>query len=411
MTQATLNSDQIRTILDHQTKVNDPDYWHAAFAASLDEGCAFEEAVSLADRASEAGSSVLAVQTGDPVSSVGIPMTSDNAPAQIGVWRDWDTLKAVVIGCPDNDVLPAWYPSFDDPDGNEVAGPETAGTRKADYDQEKFTEAITQTEALCVALQKEGVEVYRPSLISPDEAKADPVGLTAEFAREPFAIIGETVILCQMRSPHRNKETEGYQQFFQGKNLQALPRVTYERNERWEADERPFLEGGDIFRLGKDVLVTMSHLASSPAGYRWLADLLEPKGFEVWPAYLKKDWEHGDYILSFPREGLCIAYVQGFVDDLLPSPITDWDVVPLTFEEANKGFAANGIAVRENVYMMPSGNPRVRRALEKKGVDVIEIDFSGPIFWQGSCDCATNELLRVGKPPIEMRAKDAGIIT
>lgn len=324
----------------------------------------------------------------------------DGLPEKIGVFRDWDRLRAVVVGRLDNDVLPAWYPSFDDPDGNEVAGPETAGTTKKKFNPEMFDRAVEQTEWLCELLEKEGVEVVRPPLVPAADAQAPPVGLTAEWPREQFTVFGDRIVVNQPRAAHRNKEHAALEPLFaaleragRAKIVRLPPTDWQRRDDALEADQRPFLEGGDVFRLGKDVVVTMSYLATSPVGFRWLADTLAPE-FDVWPAYLKPAWEHGDYIFMPLRDGLCIAYLDGFVDGLLPSPCTDWDCVALTRAEANDGFAANGLVLGENRMLLPKGNPRVRRALNKKGVEVVEVAFDGPMYWQGGIDCATSELWR-----------------
>ena len=321
----------------------------------------------------------------------------------INVVHDWDTLKVVMVGRPDNDIIPRWYPTFDGKDHNEVDDPDAVGKTKADYDPETYGHTVKQTDALCKLLEKEGITVYRPPLVPLKVAHAEPVGLAAEWMREVFTVIGNRIIVNQPRAAHRNKDHEVLEPFFaalasEGKaTICRPPPCDWQRRDKnLVADPRPFLEGGDIFRLGKDVLVTISYMATSPAGCAWLRDTLAPDGIEVWPAYLTQDWEHGDYIFMPIRPGLCVAYLKGFVDGLLPSPCLDWDCVTLTRAEANESFAANGIVLRENVVLLPKGNRRVVRALNRKGVEVIEVPFDGPQYWQGAVDCATSELWRDG---------------
>jgi N-dimethylarginine dimethylaminohydrolase len=324
----------------------------------------------------------------------------DRDSFKVRVNCDYDRLRAVVVGRGDNDVIPEWYPTFNPDESNEVDDPNATGKTKAEYDPEAAQCSIDQQNELCKLLESEGVEVMRPPLISVEDAKANPVGLSQSWMREVFTVIGNKLIINQPRTPHRNKDHHALEPLFAEieraglATIHRLPPCSFDRNEDWEDDLRPFLEGGDIFRFGKSVIVTMSYLASSPTGYRWLADLLAPDGIEVWPAYLAQEWEHGDYVFMPVREGLCIAYLQGFKDGMLPAPVMDWNCIPLTYEEADEGFAANGIVLRENVVLMPKGNRRVVRALEKKGVDVIEVEFEGPQFWEGAIDCSTSELWR-----------------
>ena len=352
----------------------------------------------------------LSINEGDPPDIVSAPeiMVAGNGkkpaaaavPKRVSVIRDWDTLKSVVVGRGDNDVIPAWYPSFDPSDTNEVNDPSAAGVPKADYAPNMQRRAARQQNLLVKLLEREGVQVLRPPLLPPEVAQADPVGLSQAWMREIFTVIGNRVVVGQCRAPHRNKDHEVLEPLLRTieqsglATVHRLPPCSLERDPDWENDARPFLEGGDIFRLGKDVVVTMSYLATSPTGYRWLADLLAPDGVEVWPAYLDGYWEHGDYVFMPVREGLCVAYLKGFKDGLLPAPCTDWDCVTLTRDEADNKFAANGLVLRPDVLLLPAGCPRVVRALERKGVDVIEVPFDGPIYWEGGIDCSVSELWR-----------------
>jgi N-dimethylarginine dimethylaminohydrolase len=315
-------------------------------------------------------------------------LSLEDSGLEIQIDNDFGELKTIVVGRLDNDVLPVWYPNFDGKDGNEVLGP--PGTTKQNFNAKMYEKAIKQTDKLCKLLEKEDVKVIRPDLL--ESGQESPVGLTAEWPREAFSVFGKRIVAHQTRTPHRNKDWIALEKLFVGKEVLRVPACDYERRDNdLVNDPRPFLEGGDIFRLNDFVIVTMSYMASSPTGYRWLSDTL---CCDVWPAYLTEDWEHGDYVFMPIREGLCVAYLDAFVDKLLPTPITDWDVIALTKEEANEKFAANGIILRENVVLLPKGNDRVVKALEKKGVDTIEVPFDGPMYWQGGIDCATNELLR-----------------
>jgi N-dimethylarginine dimethylaminohydrolase len=339
-----------------------------------------------------------AFATGEPKSPTGILADGKKLPDKIKVVHTLGKLRAVLLGVCDNDVLPAWYPTPDGSMGNEVDGP--PGQTKAEFSPYHFTRCRNQLNKFASLLEDEGIEVYRAPLTPLDIGKSDPVGLGATWAREEITVIGNNVIVNQTRTPHRRKELMALESFlsaikskFPDVNVVSPPATDWARNTDWQNDPRPFLEGGDIFHVGdKDILVTMSYLATSPTGFRWLADLLEPQGFNVWPAYLKSDendWEHGDYVFMPIREGLVAAYLPAFVDGLCPSPCLDWTVVPLTLQEVNEKFQANGIVIRPNVVMIPEGVPRVVRALEKKGVDVIEVPCNDVTYWQGGPRCAT----------------------
>ena len=302
-------------------------------------------------------------------------------------------LRAIAVGRMDNDVFAPdpWQPS--------VKGlPKEGGISYKDFAPEQWEKAVKQLDGLAELLESEDVEVYRPPLVSMEQAMSEPIGLTQTYVRESFSVVGDTVIINQARSPYRRKESRAWEPFFesfQGLNIVRLPPVSDDVADSLPDDPLPYFEGGDFYHLGKDVIITMSGLASSPTGFRFVAEALEAKGFNVWPAYLKSKWEHGDYVFMPIREGLCVACRRGFVDDLLPSPVTDWDCIEITEDEADPGMCCNGIVLRENVVVLQQGTTnRVARALERKGVDVITIPFDGVAFFQGSIDCSTSGLWR-----------------
>ncbi len=340
--------------------------------------------------------------SGGDKSVVGLSATASNAPTEIGVANGWGPLKAVVVGIPDNDVLPVYYPNKDNKDGNELdLDASRAGLLKREAAPEKFKKCVEQMDAFCELLEKEGVQVFRPPLTPVEIGKDQPVGLAASWVREAFTVFGKTIVQNQTRAPHRRKELAALTPFLEriartvpGAKLLRLPPVSDARFPDWEHDNRPFLEGGDIRRLGKDVIVGMSYLASSPTGFRWLANALEPEGWEVHPAYLTMDWLHLDYALATVKEGLCLAYLPAFKDKLLPSPITDWDVVELTKDETNKRMCGNTLALRPGTVMVPNCSRRLMRLLERKNLDVIDVEYDAVTFFQGGLDCSTNELLR-----------------
>jgi glycine amidinotransferase len=320
------------------------------------------------------------------------PKTAPKGPPTVRVDCDWHPLKSVVLGNIENNVFAPrpWQPS--------IKGlPKAGGMTYERFAPGEYRAAIEQLNALAEMLIGNGVEIHRPPQVSLEEAMSPPVGLTQLYVRESFSVIGNTVFINQSRSPYRRKEAramEGHFTGIAGIDIVHLPPAPDDIPDSPPDDPMPYLEGGDVYRLGKDVLITISGLATSPAGFRSVADNLAEKGITAWVAHLKEEYEHGDYILMLVREGLCIANRKGFVDELLPSPIMDWDCIEITSAEADPGMGANGIVLSDNLVVLQEGNRRLVRALEKKGVDVIEVPFDGVSFFQGSIDCSTNELWR-----------------
>jgi hypothetical protein len=73
----------------------------------------------------------------------------------------------------------------------------------------------------------------------------------------------------------------------------TTPILSGETEDDFLNDPRPFVEGGDTFVLGKDILVGFSSLASSPACAAWLLRYLEPEGYRVHLVPLTPEWLAG----------------------------------------------------------------------------------------------------------------------
>jgi arginine deiminase len=100
---------------------------------------------------------------------------------------------------------------------------------------------------------------------------ADNSVLINQFARDPQVVIGIHVIETNLRIVFRNKEHLGYDQLWPARPAEdpdarqvRIPEATAvlrgEKEDDFLRDPRPFLEGGDTFVIGKDVLIGFSSL-------------------------------------------------------------------------------------------------------------------------------------------------------
>ena len=158
-------------------------------------------------------------------------------------------------------------------------------------------------------------------------------------------------------------------------------------------DPRPFIEGGDTFVLGKDILVGFSSLASSPAGIAWLQRYLEPEGFRVHAVPLTAEWLHLDCMFAVIREGLCMCYLPGLKEGRLPAPIRDWEVIAATAEEAH-ALGCNTICLKPGVVVIGAEHTRLIKEIEKRGVSVVPVAFDKPSELGGGIRCTTHPLVR-----------------
>ncbi|HEY1178344.1 MAG TPA: hypothetical protein VGF17_19490, partial [Phytomonospora sp.] len=157
-------------------------------------------------------------------------------------------------------------------------------------------------------------------------------------------------------------------------------------------DAGPYLEGGDVLVLGRRVYVGSSGLASNEQGVRWLAKLLEPRGYTVEHVRLHERILHLDCALGLIRDGL-LVHSPDALPDGLPESLRDWDAVPITFDQATS-LATNGLPITPDVYVTDPAFSFVGDRLAAAGVRVEYVDFAITRSLGGSFRCSTQALLR-----------------
>jgi N-dimethylarginine dimethylaminohydrolase len=322
----------------------------------------------------------------------------------IGVFNEWDNLREILVGDNARDTLPRWSPDWGRYHGcaEWLKGLEGVPFRQAF--PERTQGAFEQTEVLVKVLQDRGVIVHRPRLLTDAEIASAPVGHFAQYPRDPQVVIGRHVIETNLRMIFRHKEHLGYEQLFRERLAQdpearhvrmpdTTPTLPGEKEEDFLNDPRPFLEGGDTFVMGKDILVGFSSLASSPAGIAWLQRYLNPEGYRVHLVPLTTEWLHLDCIFAVIREGLCLCHVQGLKEGRLPDPIKDWGVIEATAEEAH-ALGCNTLCLESGVVIIGAEHQRLIQQIKMRGGTVIAVPFDRPSEWGGGIRCSTHPLVR-----------------
>ncbi len=323
----------------------------------------------------------------------------------IGVWNEWGKLREVLVGNAAQMVFPRWSPDWGRYHGQKEALAGLEGRTWKDVAPENTAGQIEQTNTLAKALEGCGVVVHRPRALSVGDMAAGPVvGYAGQWCRDPRVVIGKHVIETNLRNMCRNKEHLAFDRTFASRVEQdpdarhvRMPAVSPDLPGKTEAeflaDPRPFIEGGDTFVLGKDILVGVSSLASSPAGIAWLQRYLGPEGYRVHAVPLTADWLHLDCMFAVVREGLCVCYMGGLKDGGLPEPIKNWDVIEATAEEAH-ALGCNTICLEPNVVVIGAEHGRLIKEIEKRGARTLTVPFEQPSRWGGGIRCSTHPLAR-----------------
>jgi len=248
-------------------------------------------------------------------------------------------------------------------------------------------------------LEKHGVEVLRPRLLSPAEkAAAGDEGYANFFVRDPFFTVGHWVIEGSLRFLHRRREVLTVRNVMRDRVMPAsctyvgipLPEVAAPGDDT--LGPGPFLEGGDVLVLGKHVFVGSSGLASNAAGHRWLAKLLEPSGYTVELVRLRDNILHLDCALGLVRDGLMLVCEQALLDGI-PRRLRDWDRIEVSLHEASR-LATNGLPITPDVYVTDPDFSVIGGELERKGIMVEYVDYRISRSLGGAFRCSTQPLWR-----------------
>ncbi len=324
--------------------------------------------------------------------------------SQIGVYNEWGRLREVIVGNNIHDTFPRWSPDWGRYHGYKKLLTDLEGVRVETAFSEQSRGARQQTDALARLLEDNGVIVHRPRPLTDEEISSTSVGVIAQFARDSIVVIGKNVIETNLRMIFRAKEHLGYEELFRRRLSSqedvrhvrmpdVTPVLTGQTDEDFLLDPRPFIEGGDTFVLGKDILVGFSSLASSPAGVSWLQRYLKPEGYRVHLVPLTSEWLHLDCAFSVLREGLCMCFMGSLKEGRLPDVLSGWEVIEATADEAH-ALGCNTICLDPNTIIIGAEHKRLIREIEKRGMNVLPTPFDMPSALGGAIRCSTHPLAR-----------------
>ncbi|PWR70421.1 hypothetical protein [Methanospirillum lacunae] len=343
-----------------------------------------------------------------------------NKNQEVQVDFEYGTLKEVIVGIPNiiyPDITKAhWVKEALNILPEDEAQKIVANSYKDSKETGQYESMEKENQELISILQRHNIIIHRPDLVTKERAILNfgedylrLSGVSQQFTRDPFLVIGNHVIECSMGSLYRRCDILGLKNLFIerliGSNAQwiAMPSLDYSRmikGSDFDKTAFPVLEGGDVIVLGKKIFVGISQnktTGSSILGYRWLKAYLEPFGYDVQQISLPETLLHLDVALSIPKRGVIIVCPEAFPDGV-PSYFQDWKQITVTIDQARR-LAANGLPLDENHYIIGyndhfSGTV-ILEALEKEGITVYRIPFGNHNAVGGSIRCSTNPLVRV----------------
>ena len=331
-----------------------------------------------------------------------MPSSSGNLPP-VYVSSEWGELKECVYGSSHEYVFAKWnVDSTLRPTGRfRQLWKDNQGQQLQDVDPEYFAVWKKQIDDVAVFLQQSGIKVHRGAKISEANSKfpdGDNWGSPTGWHRDGFVTIGNNVIELAPRTMFHRRQKFATRHIL----IETMQRgARYFAQPDCGADQHVdhpgwgYLEGGDVFVLGKKILVGNSGHCSNPAGAEWLQHVLGPEYDVETVAFDPTQFQHLDCVLCTPREGVAIACISAFTDGL-PEVIRDWDVIDVDAAYCNDALGCNHLVLSDRAVIVPAEDEHdhVAEALKKRQFEVIRMPYGHVYACGGSFRCAHQPLIR-----------------
>lgn len=335
------------------------------------------------------------------MSEVELAVKTDEEP-QIHVESEWAALKECVYGSPDTWVLPVFLSDVKLRAQGEFGDfwAKHQGRDVKEVAPDLFAEFSGQIQGAIDLLERLGVRVQVAGKISAENRKfprGEDHGVATPWMRDPFVTIGNNVIELAPRSLFHRRQRFA---------IREILASTMERGARYfaqpdggadDSNDGPgwgYLEGGDVFVLGKRVLVGHSGGCSNPEGARWLQHALGPD-YQVQTVTIDPMFPHLDCVLMTPREGVAVASIEALPEGL-PDFMKEWDVIEVPKAMAKGHMACNNLVLDDHTVVVPAEealNP-IAEALAARRFEVMRIPYRVPCMAGGSFRCAHQPLVR-----------------
>lgn len=185
------------------------------------------------------------------------------------------------------------------------------------------------------------------------------------FVEDTAIVVDEVAVLANMRNAARQRERDAVAEALLA--LRPLRRI----------EPPATLEGGDVFRVGRTLFVGLS-TRTNQAGADALRSFVEPCGYTVRTVRVT-----GCLHLSTGASPVAPEVILANPAWVDASAFDGLQIMPV---DAAEQWAANTIQIGETI-LMPTGFPRTRAALDRRGVRTQTVDVSELAKAEGGLSC------------------------
>ena len=318
---------------------------------------------------------------------------------RVSVNHEWGTLKNVIIGrlIAENIIIP----ELTDEMKKEVNYiPKKVIEKLSNYTGKRYADVFPdfvlplekQVEHFAQLVSEKGIIIHRNENLPVSAKTGDYYFGLQLYTRDPILVIGNKVIITNLRSLWRRVERMALKEIIADIEENYDAEIIYmpELKEGYHPDN-VYLEGGDVLLNGYEIYVGHSGHASNSKGIEWLKETLGPD-YKVHEIKLREDVLHLDCALMLLNEHLGVKCNEIILSEL-PASLASREWVIATAEEA-RVMGTNACILDSTTVIMDNYHPRIANALREKNHKVIEIPYDAGKALGGGLRCSHHPLIR-----------------
>lgn len=378
------------------------------------------------------------------------------APARaINSYNEWSPLKEVIVGSPmsyetneldlsfkvffaDTAFSSFGYPTYHKKEENGVI--DLARAKKKEINKRYLEELNEDVEEFVTALEKEGINVFRPIALEETTEFKTPywkaTGIPALNVRDQAIVFGDELIETSPQIRARYFENDllkpiFYHYFNLGSKWTCMPKpimtdhsfdlsyvkeieremaamesVYHQSTSIFDVGHEILFDGAQCVRFGKDVLINVA-TQNHELGFQWLQQHMRDK-FRFHKVHKLSD-NHIDSIILPLKPGTLLLRSVKYLD-LIPEALKKWDIIFPPEPELNifptyesddlvlttKYIDLNVLSLDENKIIVNSLFPELITTLEQHGFTPIPVRHRHRRIFGGGFHCFTLDTVREG---------------